>query len=240
MTTKKCFLTAEWRKLLMFNYAIDPAVLSTYLPRGTDLDAWENEYYVSLVGFMFEEVRIRGYRIPFHVDFPEVNLRFYVKYENNGNWRRGVVFIKEIVPKPAISFVANTMYSERYITLPMKYSRTMDDTAIAVSYQWKKNKRWNSMKVRAGSEKMPLQADTMEEFIAEHFWGYSPLNSNRTGEYRVDHPRWDIYPVKEYLVDCDFGAVYGKEFSFLSSQKPVSVLLAEGSPVSVFQKRILL
>jgi uncharacterized protein len=79
----------------------------------------------------------------------------------------------------------------------------------------------------------------MEEFITEHFWGYSSINKNKTGEYHVDHPRWDIYRIEKYVVDCDFAGVYGNDFSLLQSQLPDSVFMAEGSPVSVFKKKVL-
>lgn len=116
------FLTANWQKLIMANYEIDATQLKTLIPAGTEADTWNGNTYVSLVGFLFGNTRVRGWRIPFHVNFPEVNLRFYVRYKENHEWKRGVVFVKEIVPRPAITFVANSLFNERYITLPMKYS----------------------------------------------------------------------------------------------------------------------
>ena len=91
------FLKAEWRKLVMANYTVPEELLLPYLPAKTVLDTWNGQYYVSLVGFMFVNTRMLGVKVPFHVDFEEVNLRFYVKYNDNGTWKRGVVFIKEIV-----------------------------------------------------------------------------------------------------------------------------------------------
>jgi uncharacterized protein YqjF (DUF2071 family) len=233
------FLTAEWRKLIMANYEIDPALLGPWLPRGTELDHWKNKFYISLVGFMFKDVRVRGIRVPFHVDFPEVNLRFYVRYKDDNAWKRGVVFIKEIVPKPAITFIANTLFGERYVTLPMKSAWTAESTTISVSYGWKTSGKWNKIEVSAAATPVLLMPGSMEEFITEHFWGYSRINDHSTGEYRVDHPRWDVYNIIEHGVDCDFGLVYGREFSFLTSQVPASVFMAEGSKITVFKKMII-
>ena len=233
------FLTAEWRKLIMANYEIDPSVLIKYLPAKTELDTWNNKYYVSLVGFMFKDVKVKGIRIPFHVDFPEVNLRFYVRYKEKDEWKRGVVFIREIVPKPVITIVANMLFRERYMTLPMKYSWKTDNNVMSVGYSWKKAGRWNKLEVTAEAATTPLVNNSMEEFITEHFWGYSLINKNSTGEYRVDHPRWDIYNIKTHSVDCDFARLYGNEFGVLQQQKPASVFMAEGSAISVFQKRVL-
>src|ERR1044072_8762987 len=109
----KSFLSAEWRNLAIANYAVGPGILEKSLPAKTELDYWQNTCYISLVGFMFLETKLKGFKIPFHVNFEEINLRFYVKYKDeNQVWKRGVVFIKEIVPKPALAFIANTIYKE--------------------------------------------------------------------------------------------------------------------------------
>lgn len=223
----------------MANYEVDPLVFKSYLPVKTELDSWNNNFYVSLVGFMFKDVKVKGIRIPFHVDFPEVNLRFYVRYKENEEWKRGVVFIREIVPKPAITIVANMLFRERYMTLPMKYSWTSDNETMHIGYSWKSSGRWNKLEVTSAATPVPLVKDSMEEFITEHFWGYSLINKKSTGEYRVDHPRWDIYNITDYTVDCDFGRLYGNEFGFLEKQTPASVFLAEGSPISVFHKKVI-
>ena len=236
---KHRFLTAEWRKLAMANYEIDPSILRPHLPANTELDLWNDKCYVSLVGFMFKDVRVKGIRVPFHVDFPEVNLRFYVRCRVSDQFKRGVVFVREIVPKPAITIVANMLFRERYMTLPMRYDWQTDDQRMRVSYQWKKSGRWNKLETVSPAKPVTLGEGSMEEFITEHFWGYSQINQQKTGEYRVDHPRWDVYDVNEYVVDCDFARLYGKEFGFLQNQPPASVFLAEGSPISVFQKKVL-
>lgn len=237
---QKKFLTAEWRKLIMANYKVDSALLKKYLPPGTELDFWNGNCYVSLVGFLFKNVKVKGFKIPFHINFPEVNLRFYVRYKENNEWKRGVVFISEIVPKPAIVFVANTIYKEHYASMPMRYSWKNVEEELNVSYQWKKNKNWNTIAVKADKIATPLQAGSEEEFITEHFWGYSAMSATKTGEYHVVHPKWDIYTVKEYSIDCDFGGLYGDAFKYLADTKPVSVFMAEGSEIAIYQKRILL
>ena len=135
--SQKKLLTAEWRKLIMANYEIDPFILKKYLPAGTELATWENKYYVSLVGFMVLKTKLHGIPIPFHSDFPEVNLRFYVRYRSGNDWKRGVVFINEFVPKHAITFVANKIYKERFATYPIKHTCEIDNK-IKIGYYLKK------------------------------------------------------------------------------------------------------
>ena len=226
------FLEAEWRKLAMANYAIDPSILKNHLPNKTEIDLWNGTCYVSLVGFMFLNTKLKGISIPFHSNFEEVNLRFYVRYNDKGEWKRGVVFIKEIVPKPALTFVANNIYNEKYETMPMSHVWDVRDSRISVEYSWKKES-WQKFRVSGNSTPTEIGMGSEEEFITEHFWGYTKITEQRTNEYGVEHPRWKLYPVDDYLVEVDFGFVYGREFSFLTNEEPKSVFLAEGSEIVV-------
>lgn len=223
----------------MANYTIDPAILKQYIPRQTELDIYNGNVYVSLVGFMFEKTKLLGLSIPFHKNFEEVNLRFYVRYRDEGQWKRGTVFIKELVPKPAISIVANTVYHEKYSTLPMNHFINKTATALHLGYQWKHKGKWNTLEASTSADAAPMQPGSLEEFIAEHYWGYSKYNEEVTYEYHVQHPAWEVYPVNNYKVDCDFAALYGQPFAVLEQTSPGSVFVAKGSPVSVLKKKRL-
>lgn len=232
----KTFLQAEWRKLVMVNYAVDAKLLEPYLPYKTEIDVWENTCFVSLVGFMFLDTKVKGFKIPFHRNFEEVNLRFYVRHKANEEWKRGVVFIKEIVPKPALTFVANTIYKENYETMPMRHSWKTFDEELIVEYGWKKD-GWNFLRVTTDKKLNAIREGSEEEFITEHYWGYTKIGNNATSEYGVEHPRWDVYKTKDYLIDVDFENIYGQNFSFLKTQIPRSVFLAEGSEINVREGR---
>lgn len=234
----KTFLQAEWRKLVMANYAIDKKLLDPFLPHKTEIDLWKDTCYVSLVGFMFLDTRLKGFRIPFHTTFEEVNLRFYVRYKDKGEWRRGVVFIKEIVPKASLTFVANTIYKEKYETMPMSHSWRMTDDNLTTEYRWKKGK-WNLLRVVAAKESGKIADNSEEEFITEHYWGYTKVKDKCTSEYGVEHPRWDVYRTLDYTIDVDFGDIYGQTFGFLKGETPRSVFLAEGSAIEVKHGRVL-
>ncbi|HEY5773842.1 MAG TPA: DUF2071 domain-containing protein, partial [Chitinophagaceae bacterium] len=212
--SQRKFLTAEWRKLIMANYEIDPGILKKYIPAGAELDTWENKYYVSLVGFMFLKTKLRGITIPFHSNFPEVNLRFYVRYKSGNDWKRGVVFINEFVPKAAITFIANNLYKERYVTCTMKHKWEIDER-LTIGYYWKKDNKWNELEVIADPKLNEIKLGSKEEFITEHYWGYTKVGSTRTSEYAVEHPRWRVYPVTDYKIEVNFGGLYGAQFAFL-------------------------
>lgn len=231
------FLEAEWRKLAIFNYEINPEILQKYLPKGTELDFYNGKCYVSFIGFMFLKVKLLGMPIPFHRNFEEVNLRFYVKKKEGNIWKRGVVFIKEIVPKYALSIVANSVYKENYATRRMKNNLEISGSKLHVTYSWREHD-WYSMEIVAENSARTMENDSEFEFITEHYWGFTKKKS-RTSEYEVCHPKWDWYLVKKHAVQVDFEKVYGYDFACLNQQKPISVMLAEGSEVQVKMKKYL-
>ncbi|MDR6966283.1 uncharacterized protein YqjF (DUF2071 family) [Flavobacterium arsenatis] len=233
------FLIAQWKNLALINYEIDAEIVEKFIPTGTEIDTWNGKCYVSLVGFMFKNVKLLGIKIPFHVNFEEVNLRFYVKRWEENQWKRGVVFVKEIVPKRALTFVANTIYKEHYQTLPMKHSVTENQSSTDFVYQWKTKDKWNTILVETEKKAIEIEANSEAEFITEHYFGYTKVNNEITFEYEVKHPRWKQFEVINFQVDVDFEGVYGNEFGFLKNQKPVSVMLAIGSEISVGNKKRL-
>ena len=233
------FLTAEWRKLAIANYVIDQRVLAPYIPVGTELDLWNGNCYVSLIGFLFKNTRLLGFSIPFHANFEEVNLRFYVRYNDNGIWKRGVVFIKEIVPKFALSVVANTIYNENYEAMPMGHLWTEEEEERELTYRWRYKGEWQSISLNAHRALSEIIKGSEAEFITEHYWGYARYSASKTNEYEVRHPKWAQYQVNSFKIDVDFGLVYGEAFAFLNEQAPVSVMLAEGSEISVEKKNVI-
>ena len=234
------FLTAEWRRLIMANYAIAPELLADYLPAGTELDLFHGQCFVSLIGFYFQNVRLKGFRIPFHANFEEVNLRFYVRrVSQTGESRRGVVFVRELVPLHAISFVANALYGERYAVAPMKHLWNAAGEELQTSYRWKSHGRWHSMEAMSDKTLAEIAPGSVEEFITEHYWGYAKKRSGRTVEYAVQHPRWKQYPVRSFSTDADFGALYGHRFAALTGREPDNVLLAEGSEIAILHGQTL-
>ena len=178
------FLTARWRHLAMLNWPVAPEVVEPFVPRGTALDFFQGRTFLSVVGFLFLDARVRGWAIPFHRHFEEVNLRFYVKRGD----RRGVVFVKELVPRAAIAWVARAVYGENYEAVPM--SHAVSD--VAVRYAWRYRGREMSIDLEPAGPFEDLPAGSEAEFIAEHYWGYASRKDGSTVEYRVEHPRWRV------------------------------------------------
>ncbi|SEG59789.1 hypothetical protein SAMN05421819_3687 [Bryocella elongata] len=247
------FLTAEWRKLMMVQYAIDPGILAPYLPHGVELDLFRDSAnpaeparcFVSLVGFLFDRVRVKGIAFPLHTRFPEVNLRFYVKRtetlpSGQIELRRGVVFVNEFVPTRnlAVAVIAKQLYEEPYRALPMRRNISSTAESLDVSYGWRTGRRWHTMFAAADPTPHPIAPASVEEFITEHYWGYTRRTTRkpagRTSAYQVEHPRWQVYPIHDWKLDLDYARMYGPQWEFLTDTWADNVLLAEGSAVKIY------
>jgi len=234
----RVFLTAEWRHLAMLNYEVDPKILSPFVPAGTELDFFNGKAFVSVVGFLFLNTRVLGVPIPFHRNFEEVNLRFYVRRKADDGWRRAVVFIKELVPRAAIAFVARTLYNENYVALPMSHQieniSGQPEEIKSVAYSWRFRGDQNHLKLVTRGRPQPLIEGSGQEFITEHYWGYSVQRNGSTLEYRVEHPRWKVWETQTAELRCDVANLYGKQFADALNQQPSSAFLAEGSEIKVY------
>jgi uncharacterized protein YqjF (DUF2071 family) len=235
----KPFLTANWRYLAMLNFVVDPAIIMPLVPPGTELDYENGETFVSVVGFLFLDTHLLGLPIPLHRNFEEVNLRFYVRTKSADTWRRGVVFIRELVPRRAIALVARAFYGENYLALPMKHEIEHVDLKVNVKYSWRRGSKWESLMMRASGEPRSIPAGSHAEFITEHYWGYTHVRAG-CSEYRVEHPRWKIWRAETFELRADPVALCGKQFGETLSQPPRSAFIADGSPIIVERREILL
>jgi len=239
--TARTFLTAEWRYLAMLTFETEPGLLQPFVPCGTELDTHDGRALLSLVGFRFLRTHVLGCRVPFHQDFEEVNLRFYVRREVQGELRRGVTFIREMVPRRLIAFVARLAYNEPYVTLRMQSDVPPAPVAVPrrIRYAWRTSAGWQSLALTAvGAPMLPDEA-TEYAFISEHHWGYTRQRDGSTLEYRVEHPPWRLWVGADATVSGNMAEVFGNALGRSLSTAPTSAFLGEGSPVTVTQPRQL-
>ncbi|MBS1526068.1 MAG: DUF2071 domain-containing protein [Bacteroidetes bacterium] len=234
----KEFLRGSWLNLIMLNYEVDPAVLERYIPPATELDFWDGKCLVSMVGFLFNDTCVGGIKWPLHVNFEEVNLRFYVKHFDGKEWKRGAVFVSEIVPKPLIVTIANTIYKEHYRAMPMRHSiDELERNRRRYLYEWRFDGRWDGKLGGIVSNNLsPIAPGSQEEFIFEHYWGYNKVNKRTTYEYQVEHIRWNAGQVIDPVFEADIEKLYGKKFEPFLTKKPYSAFFADGSEVMVRNK----
>ena len=223
----------------MVNYVVDPALISPLVSPGIEIDFENGVTFLSVVGFLFLDTRLLGLPIPLHRDFEEVNLRFYVRRKSADTWRRGVVFVRELVPRYAVSLVAHACHGENYLALPMKHEIEDVESNLKVEYSWRRGRKWESLKMKATGEPQSIPAGSHAEFITEHYWGYTSLR-NGCGEYRVEHPRWKIWNATGFELNADVATLYGEQFVETLTRSPRSSFIAEGSPITIQRREILL
>jgi len=218
----------------MLNFEIDPRLLRPFVPLGTELDCWHGRAFVSVVRFLFMDTRVWGCPIPYHREFEEVNLRFYVRRRADDGWRRAVVFVKEIVPRSAIALTARWLYGENYVALPMQHRIEDARDTRTVSYSWGPQQE-HRLEMSVSGDLRDVTAGSEEEFITEHYWGYVRGKRGATIEYRVEHPRWRVRSATSARFTGNVSSLYGDEFVECLAAPPTSAFLAEGSGVAVFR-----
>jgi uncharacterized protein YqjF (DUF2071 family) len=231
------FLTAVWADLVMLNYEADPDRLRPLVPAGTELDDRCGCHFISVVGFRFRDTRVLGVAVPCHRDFDEVNLRFYVRREVANEVRRGVVFVREVVPRRAVAAVANGLFHENYVCRPMGSDVRRPDTQSPgrAEYRWRGSPNWLAVGAEFDGEPTALQTGSAAAFIAEHYWGYVRRRDGVTAEYRVEHPPWRVWPARRAWLTGDAGRFYGPTFAEALARRPASAFVAEGSAVTVYR-----
>lgn len=227
----RVFLTAEWRDLIIASYAVPDDLLIPRLPLGLELDRFEGQAVCSLVGFRFLQTRVFGVKWPGLVNFPEINLRFYVREPATG--RRGVVFIRELVRSQLVASVARSFYNEPYFKARISESINRDEFALSVGYNFEINDGVGSMRVEADPLALTPPEDSAEHWFKEHQWGYGITKRGKPLRYEVRHPVWSCHAVHTHEINVDWTRIYGDEWNDLSESEPLSVVLAVGSPIEV-------
>lgn len=220
----------------MLNYEVEPSLLSRYIPPGTSLDSFQGRTYVSLVGFQFCHTKLAGrFPVPFHTNFEEVNLRFYVRRQEGTDYRRGVAFIAEVVPKRAIAATARLVYGENYTHLRMRHSVELERLNNSLEYQLQVGNQWCRLSAQTVGVATHPQQGSLEQFITEHYWGYSTQQTGGCIEYHVSHPPWQVWAATKAQFEGDASPLYGPELGAVIQRRPECAFVADGSPVIVFK-----
>ncbi len=208
-------------------FAADEQQLRPYLPRGAAIDTLEDSPRVSLVAFEFRRTRVCGLAIPRHIAFPEINLRFYVRHDGE----RGVVFIRELVPRRMIATVARLLYNEPYQRVPMSCgAKSTEDGGVLV---WHRFGRGSFLTVKGAAAAVVPEAGTAANWLTDHSLGVGQRRDGTTRLYNVAHPTWALREVDDFALEVDFSALYGPQWAWLHDATPSHLSLAVGSPIAV-------
>jgi uncharacterized protein YqjF (DUF2071 family) len=230
----RTFLAARWSYLALVTYEVDPALVRAYAHPACEPESRDGRALVSLVGFLFEDCRVLGIHWPGYTRFPEVNLRFYVRHRQE----RGVGFVRELVPQRLVAFLARTLYNEPYADVPgLSGVVTEEDAAVRVRYAIPDSGRIHRLEVRAEPHASVPPEESLEQALKEQRWGFGRGRRGELIRYEVRHPPWEVFPVRDVVLDVDYGRLYGPDWACLDRERPLSVILARGSAVEVSPPR---
>jgi uncharacterized protein YqjF (DUF2071 family) len=229
---RRKFLTAQWRNLILANFAVPEELLRPLVPTGCELDRRDGACWASLVGFQFLGTRVLGIGWPGFRNFPEWNLRFYVHHQ----CQRGVCFVREFVPQWSVATIARVLYNEPYRSARMVMDVKDEPDALTATYTLKWGGRVHSLRASGAKPAVRPAEDSLEHWFKEHFWGFGTSRRGKLIRYEVYHPTWDVYPVRAFSFDVDWALLYGAEWARMNGQQPASVVLAAGSEISVYPK----
>ena len=227
-------MTADFRYLIFANYAVDRELLEPRLPDGVQLHLLNGKAYLSLVAFLFENLHVQSLPAPFHQQFEEVNLRFYVRSRKDHNEEKnGVVFIREIVPKAMLAAAARVLFNEKYMTLPMEHHfQTGHEQINTVEYSWQTGKK-SFIRVAFKNDWRYPETGSSQHFFMTRPYGFTRLEEGGTNEIQMEHPLWRVASVLDFATDYDIPSVFGEEFVPFLTLRPASIFVAEGSKVEV-------
>jgi len=222
----------------MLNFETDPIILQSYLPANTTIDCYNGKCFLSLVGFQFKNAKLKSLSIPLYQNFAQINLRFYVRHYCGNECRKGVVFIKEIAAGKLLQAGAAILYHERYCNLATKQHLETNEQNVDVTYKWKYRNDWNYLHGIAMKEKATPIKNSIEAFITDRYWGYTRIDKNKTAEFMVDHPVWNIHKLQSYDLHCNSKEIYGEQLHSVLSNNPTCTFMVDGSFVKVYNRKL--
>ena len=234
MNEQKVFLTANWEYLLLVNYAVPQSILAPLLPKDCDLTLWNNQAFISIVGFQFNNTRVFKVKWPYFTHFLEINLRFYLNYKG----KKAVRFIREYVPSYLIAEIARRTYNEPYKKRKIEASFEKTKETLRLEYRMPIKDHPFIINAKADNKPYIPNKSSAEYFFKEHDLGIGHTKKGRTLLYDVYHPEWRVFPIKTSFVKIDWKFFFGSKFSFLNNSQPDSVFLAEGSKVKVYKYKL--
>ena len=222
----RALVSVEWRKLCYVSYAVDPALLASHIPPGVSLETLDGQAIMSLIAWSANYPQVFGVPLPGALRSTEMALRYFVREGP----RRGAVTLFEDSSSPFAMLAARALFREPTRHAPM--TSRVEQTGSALSCHYTIDRAGtHSVSVRARAEARPPDRQSTAYLVVQRPYGYASSSRGELLRYDLDHPVWDTYDVIEHDVRVDFGALYGEPWSFLSTLRPLSVVLAEGSAV---------
>jgi uncharacterized protein (TIGR03067 family) len=223
------FLTGRWGNLLLANYAVPPSLLQPYLIPGLELDLRDGQAFASLVALRMQNIHVLGIAWPGLTEFAEVNLRFYVRWGD----QTGVRFVRETIPSHILTWVGRVFFNEPFTAASVTCKVQERPERLAVEYGLPYEGQTYTLAVSGDKPENPVETNE-QLFFTDRLHAYDISRWGHESRYRVEHPPWPVYPVRDYRIDLDWARVYGPQWGILQGVPPASTIFAAGSEVTVY------
>lgn len=227
------FLTTLWGYQWFQTWEVEPDLLLPYLPHKIGLYTERQKAIVSIVASFFENTKVKGIQVPFHVSFPQIDLRFYVEHKNS----LGIGFIKQIVPRYCISLWANRIFNEKYVTLPLEFQRLNHENGFLAFYKLWNKKQYNSIEIFSTNDLKPLEHDLYNDLK----WGFSNDSYKNLLRYRIEAGEtYQTFNEVEASINFEYDKLFGNQWGFLKKHEPIHSFFLAPNKVKIYQPEILI
>jgi uncharacterized protein YqjF (DUF2071 family) len=224
------FLTAEWSHILLFTFSVPRQLVESTLPPGVSCQLRGEAALLSLVSLDFQNTRVWGIPWPGLRNFTGINLRTYAVEGE----RAGVVFVREFVSSKLIALAAKRLYGEPFESVPIRSCVTEEAERIRIERRFQRGGKDHVLYAVAAKASVSLPSDDEAHFFKERYWGFGRSHWGESTSYQLEHPIWRVHPIESWHLDIDWRKAYGETWSFLQNAQPLSVVVADGSPVRMW------
>jgi hypothetical protein len=236
------FLKATWQNLIQLVYTAPIDEVQTLLPEGLTPEIFDGKAHIILSALEFRQTRVKGLKIPFHVHFPEINLRIPVRKQGV----TGVYFLRQYVPKHCIAVVAKRIYHEAYEAYPMEFLvQHVPDADEGTSIMechcklWKKEDTLDIQVYAVEPENyIPVDENHPPEPAvgdADFITGFGTNDKQEIIEYRIEHRKQEFFEVREWSIRGDLTKIFDDCIPKGISEMPIHVSFSHGQAVKITQ-----
>jgi uncharacterized protein len=192
-------MAQQWHDLLFAHWPVPEAVLWPHVPEGLEVDTYKGQAWLALVPFLMRGVRLRNTpTVPGTSEFPELNLRTYVKRGG----KPGVWFFSLDAANSLAVAVARAWFHLPYYRSRMR----CEESAGWIEYESERIHRGVDAAIFRGryrgiGEAFRAKAGSLEHFLTERYCLYSATPKGQLLRGEIHHPPWDLRLAEAEITD---------------------------------------
>lgn len=180
----KWILKQQWANLLFLHWPIEVSEIRGLIPEELEIDTFDGVAWLAVVPFDMKGVTKRGWPAPkVFCDFPEINVRTYVKIGG----KPGVWFFSLDITSALGVWVARTFFNLPYYKAKIEVE--VSDKEISYYHQ-RPGMLFDA--TYSPGEFATFEPDSFETWSTERYSLYSQSKSGSLFRGEVQHPKWPL------------------------------------------------